>query len=359
VSCPTRSQRLGGYFDLDQTVEEIKGLETQAARPDFWSKQNEARAVQQKLADLQKELTTWQNLKQQTEELLALSQEVKLASDEALQLEITTQLTKLTAQFAKLEFLVLFDEKYDSHNAILAIHAGTGGVEAQDWAEMLLRMYLRFCENQDWQVQIIDESRGNEAGIKSVVLEVVGHYAYGYLKAEAGVHRLVRISPFDAEKMRHTSFALVEALPELAELEAVTIKPEDLEIEMFRAGGKGGQNVNKVSTAVRIRHLPSGLVVKSQSERSQEQNRQNALKVLRAKLHQLAWSEKQAEKQQVQGEHLAGSWGNQIRSYVMQPYQMVKDHRTKFEVSEVGKVLDGELLSFIESYLKWQKQVNK
>jgi peptide chain release factor 2 len=240
---------------------------------------------------------------------------------------------------------------YDKNNAILSLHAGAGGTDAQDWTEMLLRMYQRFAEKKKWRVFLIDESRGGEAGIKSAILEIIGPYVYGFLKGEAGVHRLVRISPFDAEKMRHTSFALVNVLPEIPDPK-IEIKEKDLKIEFYRASGHGGQNVQKVESAVRITHLPTKIVVSCQAERSQYQNKERALRILKSKLYQFEKAKKEEEKEKIRGRILPASWGYQVRSYVLHPYKMVKDHRTGYETNQIQKVLNGYLDELIESYLK-------
>jgi len=229
-------------------------------------------------------------------------------------------------------------------------------VDAQDWAQLLERMLLRFCESKRWAARVVERTVGNEAGIKSVMVHVAGRWAYGFLKSEAGVHRLVRISPFDAEKMRHTSFALVEVIPELPETEEVEIKDEDIKIDVFKSSGPGGQGVNTTDSAIRITHLPTNIVVTCQNERSQQQNRETALKILKSKLFKLEEEKRQAQEAKLRGENLSAEWGNQIRSYVMQPYKMVKDHRTNCETQDVEAVLDGELSEFMESYLKWRKK---
>ncbi len=324
-------------------------------KPNFWANPEVAKNKSRRLDDLQKELSQWRKISGQIEELLSLAREAAKENENSLKTELETRFSELLSEFNRLEFYILFSEKYDQLNAIMSLHAGTGGVDAQDWTAMLLRMYLRFAEAKGWVVKVVDESVGNEAGIKSVTFEVVGRFAYGYLKAEAGVHRLVRISPFDAEKMRHTSFALVEVLPELEDIEEVKIEDKDLRVDTFMSSGHGGQSVNTTYSAVRIVHIPTGLTVTCQNERSQLQNKATALKILKSKLHKIYLEERQSEKQKLRGAYQEAAWGNQVRSYVMQPYKMVKDHRTKFEVSDVDKVLDGNLDDFIESYLRSQK----
>jgi peptide chain release factor 2 len=265
---------------------------------------------------------------------------------------IEKQTEELEQEYEQYEFYLLLNGPYDKNNAIVAIHAGTGGTEAQDWVAMLLRMLLRFCEKQGWSTKIIDESVGAEAGYKSIMFEVRGRYAYGYLKSEHGTHRLVRISPFDAEKMRHTSFALVEVLPEVDANVNIEIDPKDLRIDTFMSGGKGGQSVNTTYSAIRITHLPTGIVVSCQNERSQSQNKATAMNVLRAKLYRLMVDARAKSIADVKGEHKTAAWGNQIRSYVLHPYKMVKDHRTDQETSDTEAVLNGDLMPFIEAYLR-------
>lgn len=274
------------------------------------------------------------------------------ANDPKIKREIEKQAEYIQKNIEKIEFETLFRGEYDQSNAILSIHSGTGGTDAQDWAEMLLKMYLRFAERKKWKAKVISESRGQEAGIKSATIEVIGKLAYGYLQAEAGVHRLVRLSPFNAKNLRQTSFALVEVLPEIDKIKEVEIDPSDLRIDTFRSGGAGGQSVNKTDSAVRITHVPTGLVAASQNERSQLQNKEQTMKILKAKLHQRYLEDKDKEKKELKGEHTEVQWGSQIRSYVLHPYKLVKDHRTKFESKNPEEVLDGNLEEFIETYLK-------
>lgn len=274
------------------------------------------------------------------------------ANDPKIKSEIEKQSENLEKNIENVEFETLFRGEYDQNNAILSIHSGTGGTDAQDWAEMLIKMYLRFVEQKNWKAKVISESRGQEAGIKSATIEVIGKLAYGYLKTEAGVHRLVRLSPFNAKNLRQTSFALVEVLPEIDKIKEVEIDPTDLRIDTYRSSGAGGQSVNKTDSAVRITHIPTGLVAASQNERSQLQNKEQAMKILKAKLHQKHIAEKEEKEKNLKGKHAEIQWGSQIRSYVLHPYKLVKDHRTKFESKNPEEVLNGNLESFIESYLR-------
>jgi len=276
--------------------------------------------------------------------------------DDELQREFSQTADALRKFVDKEQMVLLLSEEYDSSNAILTVHAGSGGLDSQDWAEMLLRLYLRWSEREGFSAKVLDILQDEEAGIKSATVLVQGEYAYGYLKAEKGVHRLVRISPFDAAKRRHTSFASVDVAPELAEDVPVEIRPEDLKVDTFRASGAGGQYVNRTDSAVRITHIPTGIVVGCQNERSQHMNRQVAMQVLRSKLFEKAWQERQQELLAIQGEKKEITWGSQIRSYVLHPYTLVKDHRTGHETGNVQAVLDGDIDGFIMSYLRWKQQ---
>ena len=306
------------------------------------------------LTALKEETTIWRDLEQRARDeagLLDLAIEEKHTE---IGDEVAREVPEIEQKLAALEFGLLFSGDYDRNNAILSIHAGAGGTESQDWAQMLLRMYLRWAEARGYQTEIFDETAGEEAGIKSVSVEVTGQRAYGRLKAERGVHRLVRLSPFDANHKRHTSFALVEVMPEIEDAVEVAVNPEDVRMDIYHASGHGGQNVQKVATAVRLTHLPTGIVVTCQNERSQLQNKENAFKVLRSRLLELEIEKKEQEKMRLKGKHVEAGWGNQIRSYVLHPYQMVKDHRTEHETSRTDLVLDGDLDAFIEAYLKAQ-----
>jgi peptide chain release factor 2 len=327
-------------------------LNREVSAPGFWEKKKNAHSIVKKLDALQTELHSWRAIDQEVKDTIALAEEAETSGEHSLRFDIEKKLHELTERFSALEFSVLLAGPYDREDAICAIHAGTGGTDAQDWAGMLLRMYMRFCERRGWKVRILDRSVGQEAGIKSATFEVQGQYAFGYLKAEAGVHRLVRISPFDAEAMRHTSFALVEALPVMEDVQEIVIDPKDLRIDTFMSSGHGGQSVNTTYSAVRIVHLPTKITVTCQNERSQTQNKETALKILKARLHQLSLAKQEEEKQLLRGEYTEAAWGNQIRSYVLQPYKLVKDHRTKFESRDPQKVLDGALDPFVEAWLR-------
>lgn len=343
------TKKLLNISDLELKMQK---LSEQMNALDFWSNSENAQAVTQDYQDIKKEVDRFSDLEKRTIDLLELAQ----TEDESLQSEITQQTQQLQKEFADYEFLVLLNGPYDKNNALVSIHAGAGGTEAQDWAQMLLRMVMRFCDIMGWQARILDESRGAEAGYKSVLLEVKGRYAYGYLKSEHGVHRLVRISPFDAEKMRHTSFALIDVLPEVDSAIKFEIDPKDLRIDTFMAGGKGGQSVNTTYSAVRIVHIPTNISVSCQNERSQQQNKDMAMKILQSKLHALEEEQKAKEKQEMRGEYKSPEWGSQIRSYVLHPYHLVKDYRSEYESADPEAVLEGELLPLCEAYLRWIKK---
>jgi peptide chain release factor 2 len=301
-----------------------------------------------RMAGLREESELWNELEQRVEDALVLAS----MEDESLVDDLTAETEALEHQIDRLEFRLLFSGPYDRGGAILAIHAGAGGTDAQDWAEMLMRMYLRWAEARGYRTEVIDRLPGDEAGTKRVLIAMSGEYAYGYARADRGVHRLVRLSPFDAAHRRHTSFVLVEVWPDIDDDISIDIDPNDLQIETFRASSAGGQHMQKNETAVRITHLPSEIVVSCQNERSQAQNRETAMRLLRARLRQLEEEKRQAEIDELKGEHIDAGWGNQIRSYVLHPYQMVKDHRTNYETGNIQAVLDGELDPFMEAYLR-------
>jgi peptide chain release factor 2 len=337
-------------FDIAGKEKEIAELQKQSSATDLWVDRANAQNVMRQLAEKNRTVQRWRGLDKRLAdiaELMALS-----AEDEALQAEIEKELNELGSELTELEFQLAFKSEYDTRNAILAIHAGAGGTESQDWAEMLMRMYLRWAERRGFTTEVLDTSPGDEAGIKSVVIAVNGDYAAGYLKSEHGVHRLVRLSPFDSDHARHTSFALVEVMPEAAADVEVDIKPDDIKIETFRSSGPGGQHMQKTSSAVRITHLSSGIVVSCQSERSQHQNKDYAMKILRARLLERQIVKRAEEKARLKGKRIEAGWGNQIRSYVLHPYRMVKDHRTDYETGNTEAVLDGELDGFIDAYLR-------
>ncbi len=329
-------------------------MEEQSTDASFWDDPEAARALMRKLTSLQEEVAVWDRLAQDTADALELLAIAEESDDEQTIAEIKAEAVQLQKRYQELEFQLALNGPYDRNGAILSIHAGAGGTEAQDWAQMLLRMYLRWAERHGYETEITNQLDGEEAGIKTVTVEINGPWAYGYLKAERGVHRLVRISPFDAAARRHTSFALVEVLPILEDDIEVEIRPEDIRMDVFRAGSAGGQHMQKNSTAVRLTHIPTGIVVTCQNERSQLQNRETAMRVLRGKLYDLALQKREEEEARLKGKHVEAGWGNQIRSYVLQPYQMVKDLRTNVETSNPTAVLDGEIDMFIEAWLRSQ-----
>jgi len=302
------------------------------------------------LAEHTRVVEKWRGFEKKVSEIAEL---IPLAEEDvSLEIEIEAEIEKTASRLDKLELELAFSSEYDARNAILALHAGAGGTESQDWAQMLLRMYLRWAERRGYQAEVLDTSPGEEAGIKSAIIEVKGDYACGYLKSEHGVHRLVRLSPFDFDHARHTSFALVEVMPE-AEVDVdVKIEPDELKIDTFRSSGPGGQHMQKTSSAVRLTHLPTGLTVTCQSERSQHQNKEIALKILQSRLLELELAKRAKERNKLKGKHIAAGWGNQIRSYILHPYKMVKDHRTDYQTGNTEAVLDGELDGFITAYLR-------
>ena len=305
------------------------------------------------IVDLREEISTWKTLEKRALDSIELAQ----MGDDSLRPELEGELASIQVQLSQLELATLLGGKYDRGNAVLTINTGEGGTDAQDWAAMLERMYLRWCERRGYVTEILDQTEGEEAGIKTVSIAVTGPYAYGYLRAEKGVHRLVRLSPYDSAHRRHTSFAQVEVLPEASQEDpSVDINPEDLKIDIYKSSGAGGQNVQKNATAVRITHLPTGLVVSCQNERSQMQNRENAMRVLRARLLDLAQIAADKHLSDLRGVYQKAEWGSQIRSYVLHPYQMVKDHRTNYEVGNSMAVLDSDLDAFIEAYLRMKKE---
>ncbi len=337
-------------FDIADKEKDVTLLEKQSTASDFWQDQAHAKKVMRRLADNSRVVQQWRELEEKlsdVSELIPLSEE-----DESLQNELEKELDDIAAQLDTLEFQLSLGGEYDTRNAILAIHAGAGGTESQDWAEMLMRMYLRWAERRGYDAEVLDTSPGDEAGIKSTVIAVNGEYAFGYLKSEHGVHRLVRLSPFDADHARHTSFALVEVMPEAGEDIDLDVGPDDIKIDTYRSSGPGGQHMQKTSSAVRVTHLPTGLVVTCQSERSQHMNKDIALKILGARLLERELEKREEEKARLKGKRIEAGWGSQIRSYVLHPYRMVKDHRTDYETSQAEAVLDGELDGFIDAYLR-------
>jgi peptide chain release factor 2 len=339
-------------FDFDEKRNLLKKLFADSKKRNFWDDNRSAQEVMREIANIQDELQTWEKITKSIDDLLDLAK----TGDDSFSSELAQEIKNIQKEIDRFEIKILLSGPYDSGNALLSINAGAGGTDAQDWAFMLMRMYLRWAEQNAYTTEIISKSEGEEAGIKSITILVRGGYAYGYLRTEKGVHRLVRLSPFDAAHRRHTSFVQVEVLPEVASGDpTIKINPDDLTIDIYKSSGAGGQNVQKNATAVRITHIPTGIVVSCQNERSQLQNKENALKVLRGRLYDLKVAEQEKQITKLKGEYKKAEWGNQIRSYILHPYQMVKDHRTDYETGNANSVLDGNINPFIEEYLHFKK----
>ncbi|WP_405080866.1 peptide chain release factor 2 [Paenibacillus chitinolyticus] len=351
-----RLTELRGSLDLDHKLEEIGDYEVKMAAPDFWDDNEKAQKIIGELNAIKSVVDQFQALNNEYEDLEVMAQLADEENDEDMAAELADGLKGVLRKLEDFQLQLLLNQPYDRLNAILELHPGAGGTESQDWAEMLLRMYRRWAEKRDFKVEVLDYLPGDEAGVKSVTLLIKGHNAYGYLKAEKGVHRLVRISPFDASGRRHTSFVSCDVVPEIEDDVEVDIRTEDLKIDTYRASGAGGQHINTTDSAVRITHLPTGVVVTCQTERSQIKNRERAMKHLRSKLYEKKIEEQEKHLAEIRGEQSDIAWGSQIRSYVFHPYSMVKDHRTTEETGNVGAVMDGDLDPFIDAYLRLQIQ---
>ena len=340
-------------FDLDDRQKELEKIETIMAKPEFWQKsQEEISRLSQQRVSLKERIDQWNRFHHETEDARILAEMALEENDQPMIKELEKNLSRIEEELRDMELQVLLGDPDDQRNAIVAINSGAGGTEAQDWVEMLFRMYLRWCESKNFKTSVIDYLAGEEAGIKNVTFTVTGPYAYGYLRSEHGIHRMVRISPFDATGRRHTSFASVSVLPEVDTDIQIEIDDKDLRIDTYRASGPGGQHVNKTSSAVRITHLPTGIVVQCQNEKSQHRNKDMALKVLRARLYELEKNKLDEKKQKIHETQKEIAWGSQIRSYVFNPYRLVKDHRTNVEVGNLERVMNGDINMFIDAYLK-------
>lgn len=342
-------------FDIDNLQEELSKLELETVQNGFWDDKENSTKVFTKIKKIKGKCTKYADIKNEIDNNIELTELIKLEYDEKLAKDLIKSTNKIQKEIEKFELEIFLSGKYDNNNAIVTIHPGAGGTESQDWAEMLYRMYCRWANKNDYEIKELDYLDGEEAGLKSVTFEIIGDNAYGYMKSEKGVHRLVRISPFDSGGRRHTSFASVEVLPEITDDIEIDINPDDLRIDTYRASGAGGQHINKTSSAVRITHIPTNIVVACQSERSQIQNRETAMKMLKSKLLDLKEQEQKDKIEDLKGEQKDIAWGSQIRSYIFCPYTLVKDHRTNYEVGNVEAVMDGEIDDFIESYLKLKK----
>ena len=343
------------HFDISKLENELKDLEVETLKEDFWQDTKHSNKVLSKIKSIKNKVSEYRKIESEIQNLKELTDLTNMEPDEEIAKDIIKSTKTLEKEIEKLEIATLLSGKYDANNAIVTIHPGAGGTESQDWAEMLYRMYTRWADKNGYKVTELDYLEGEEAGLKSVTFEIIGEYAYGYMKGEMGVHRLVRISPFDSGGRRHTSFASVEVLPEITDDIEIDINPDDLRIDTYRASGAGGQHINKTSSAVRITHIPTNTVVACQSERSQIQNRETAMRMLKSKLLDLKEKEHKEKIEDLKGEQREIAWGSQIRSYVFCPYTMVKDHRTNYEVGNVEAVMDGKIDDFMESYLKFSK----
>lgn len=353
------SLNLGGIFDLTNKEEELETLQEETAQPDFWNDPPNAQKITQRVSNLRNDVEQYRKLYAQLEDLQVLLGLAIEEDDQTVSEEIQADLKRITAEVEGIEFKLMLSGEHDPNNAILSIHPGAGGTESQDWAAMLMRMHLRWCEAHNYKTETIELLPGEEAGIKSATILVTGEYAYGYLRAEAGIHRLVRLSPFDFNNRRHTSFAAVAVSPEISDNIDVEIDPADLRVETYRSGGAGGQHVNRTDSAVRMTHLPTGIVAQCQNERSQHKNREMAMKVLRSRVYEYFQAQRNEEISKLQGDRLDINFGSQIRSYVFHPYRLVKDLRTGVETGNIDAVMDGGLDLFIESYLKDVKSDKK
>ncbi|HEU4882666.1 MAG TPA: peptide chain release factor 2 [Longimicrobium sp.] len=348
----TGSTSWGGFFDLDARREKLKGLEARMEDPSFWNDGEKARDIIAEINQLKGWVEPWQQMSAKVDDLGEMLELLEAEPDEGLAEEVERDVQSIGPALEALELKNMLQQPDDHRDALITIHPGAGGTESQDWAEMLLRMYTRFGERNGFEVELLDLQEGEEAGIKDATLEIRGQYAYGFLKAERGVHRLVRISPFDSAARRHTSFVSVFVSPAVDDTIEIEVREEDIEMDVYRASGAGGQHVNKTSSAVRLRHLPSGIVVACQQERSQHKNRATAMKMLKARLYQRALEEQEAEKAKLENTKTDIAFGSQIRSYVFQPYTMVNDHRTELKIPDVQRVMDGDLQPFIHAYLR-------